>query len=110
MKNYVQPGDTVVVAAPANVLSGAGVLVGSLFGVASGDALSGADVALNTTGIYDMTKQTAQAWTVGQLLYWSGTNVTSVVSTNKLIGCAVRAELSGATVGRVRLNGVTITP
>lgn len=109
MKNYVAPGDTLVVPAPATVASGAGVLIGSLFGVASGDAASGAEVLLNTTGVYDLPKQTGQAWTAGQLLYWSGTNVTNVVGTNKLIGCAARAELSGATVGRIRLNGIAVT-
>ena len=109
MKNYIQPGDTIAVIAPATVLSGAGVLIGSLFGVASGDAASGAEVLLNTTGVYDLPKQTGQAWTAGQLLYWSGTNVTNVVATNKLIGCAARAELSGATVGRIRLNGIAVT-
>lgn len=110
MKNYIQPGDTIAAIAPAAVLSGAGVLIGSLFGVASGDAASGAEVLLNTTGVYDLPKQTGQAWTAGQLLYWSGTNVTNVVATNKLIGCAARAELSGATVGRIRLNGIAVTP
>lgn len=110
MKNYIQPGETIAAIAPAAVLSGAGVLIGSLFGVASGDAASGAEVMLNTTGVYDLPKQTGQAWTAGQLLYWSGTNVTNVVATNKLIGCAARAELSGATVGRIRLNGIAVTP
>lgn len=109
MKNYIQPGDAIAAIAPATVLSGAGVLIGSLFGVASGDAASGAEVLLNTTGVYDLPKQTGQAWTAGQLLYWSGTNVTNVVATNKLIGCALRAELSGATVGRIRLNGIAVT-
>jgi hypothetical protein len=44
------------------------------------------------------------------LIYWSGTAATNVVSTNKLIGVAIRAELAAATVGRVRLNGAMITP
>ena len=109
MKNFIQQGDTIAAIAPATVASGAGVLIGSLFGVASGDAASGAEVLLNTTGVYDLPKQTGQAWTAGQLLYWSGTNVTNVVATNKLIGCALRAELSGATVGRIRLNGIAVT-
>ena len=56
MKNYIQPGDTIAAIAPATVLSGAGVLIGSLFGVASGDAASGAEVLLNTTGVYDLPK------------------------------------------------------
>lgn len=110
MKNYVAMGDSVTVTAPANVLSGAPVLIGSLFGVASTDALSGAEVVINTTGIYDLPKTAAQAWTVGALLYWSGTALTTVASTNKLVGVAVRAELAAATVGRVRLNGIAVTP
>ena len=109
MKNYIQPGDTIAATAPATVLSGAGVLIGSMFGVASNDAANGTEVLLKTTGVYDLPKQTGQAWTAGQLLYWSGTHVTNVVSTNKLIGCAARAELSGATVGRIRLNGIAVT-
>lgn len=110
MKNYVAPGDTLTVTAPATVLSGGAVLVGSLFGVASTDALIGAEVSINTSGVYDLPKTAAQAWTAGALLYWSGTAVTNVASTNKLIGVAARAELAAATVGRVRLNGIAVTP
>lgn len=109
MKTYIQPGETISVPAPANVLAGAGVLVGSLFGVAVTTALSGADVEIAIEGVYDLPKTAAQAWTVGQLLYWSGTAVTNVASTNKLIGVAARAQLSADTVGRVRLNGAGIT-
>lgn len=110
MKNYVAPGNTVAVTALANVLSGQGVLIGSLFGVASGDALSGAEVLIAVDGVFDLAKTAAQAWTAGQLIYWSGTAATNVVATNKLIGVAVRAELAAATVGRVRLNAAAITP
>jgi predicted RecA/RadA family phage recombinase len=109
MKNYVQPGDVITVPAPATVTAGAGVLVGSLFGIAVTDAASGAPVNICVNGVVDAVKATGQAWTVGQLVYWSGTNVTNVASTNKLIGCAVQAQASGDTVGRVRLNGAAIT-
>ena len=109
MKNYVGDGNALTVTAPAAVSAGAGVLIGSIFGVAANDAASGAEVVINTVGTYDLTKTAAQAWTAGQLLYWSGTAVTNVASTNKLIGCAARAELAAATVGRVRLNGVAVT-
>ncbi len=109
MKNYVGDGNALTVTAPATVAAGAGVLIGSIFGVAANDAASGAEVVINTVGTYDLTKTAAQAWTAGQLLYWSGTAVTNVASTNKLIGCAARAELAAATVGRVRLNGVAVT-
>jgi predicted RecA/RadA family phage recombinase len=109
MKNFVQPGDVISVPAPANVSAGGGVVVGSLFGVAVATALSGQPVEIAVTGVFDLPKTAAQAWTVGQLLYWSGTAVTSVASTNRLIGVAAAPALSADTVGRVRLNGAGIT-
>lgn len=109
MKNFVQPGDVISVPAPANVAAGAPVLVGSMFGVAVNTALSGAAVEIALSGVFDLPKTAAQAWTVGQLLYWSGTAVTNVASTNKLIGVAAQAQQAADTVGRVRLNGAGIT-
>ena len=41
MKNYVQPGNTITLTAPYDVASGDGLLVGSVFGVAAGDAREG---------------------------------------------------------------------
>ena len=110
MKNYVQPGDRVGVPAPANVASGAGVLVGSLFGVAVAAALSGEEVQISVEGVFDLPKVGSQAWTVGALIYWTGTAATNVASTNKLIGVAVAAVGAGAgeTIGRVRLNGAGV--
>lgn len=107
MKNYIQAGDVLTVPAPAAVLSGAGVLVGSLFGVACANAASGAEVELQTTGVFEMPKATGAAWTIGQRLYWDDTakNMTGTASTNKLVGIAVLAAASGDTVGIVRLSG-----
>jgi predicted RecA/RadA family phage recombinase len=111
MKNFVQPGEVVGIPAPADVLSGAGVLVGALFGVALTDAASGQEVQIRVSGVVDLPKVGSQAWTVGALIYWNGTACTSVASTNKLIGVAIVAVGSGAgeTLGRVRLNGAGIT-
>ena len=111
MKNFVQPGEVIGVPAPADVQSGAGVLVGSLFGVAVVSALTGQEVQLRVTGVVDLPKVGSQAWTVGALIYWNGTACTNVASTNKLIGVAVAAVGGGAgeTTGRVRLNGAGIT-
>ncbi len=108
MKNFVQAGDVVTVTAPYVLTSGQGAKTGQLFGVASGDAANGADVALKTSGVFDLTKIGSQAWTVGQLVYWDDTNkrCTSVATGSLLIGVAVAAVAGGAgnTVGRVRLN------
>lgn len=66
MKNFVQRGDTITVAAPATLSSGDGVLIGSLFGVATTDAASGADVALVTTGVIALPKEsTTDTFAVG---------------------------------------------
>ena len=109
MKNYVQPGATLTLTAPYAVTSGDGLLVGSIFGVAAGDAASGATVEAALTGVFDLTKIGSQAWTVGAKVYWDGSNkrCTTVTTDNTLIGVAVEAVAGGAgdTIGRVRLNG-----
>lgn len=109
MKNYVQPGDTLTLAAPYALTSGQGALVGTLFGVATADAANGADVELQLVGVFDLAKAASQAWTVGALIYWDNTNkvCTTVSTSNTLIGKAVLAVGSGAgeVIGRVRLSG-----
>lgn len=111
MKNYVARGDAITITAGADIASGDGVLVGSLFGVAAGDIANGAEGVINLTGVYDLPKTASQAWTVGALIYWTGTACTNVASTNKLIGVAVEAVggTAGETIGRVRLNGAGVT-
>lgn len=109
MKNYVQSGEVVDVPAPYALASGAGALVGSLFGVAQGAAVITANVSLVTVGVFDLPKAASQAWTIGVRVYWDDTAkaCTTTASTNKLIGVAVAAVGSGAgeIVGRVRLSG-----
>ena len=83
--------------------------LGLVFGVASHDALSGAEVETQLTGVIDLAKVASQAWTAGAKVYWDNTakRVTNVASGNTLVGVAVLAVGSGAdeVVGRVRLNG-----
>ena len=106
MKNFVQPGEAITVPAPAAVKSGDLVIVGSLFGVAETDADSGADVALNTSGVFTLGKVSAQAWTVGARIYWDGTagNATTTASGNTLIGHAISAAANPSATGNVRLS------
>jgi predicted RecA/RadA family phage recombinase len=107
MKNFIQVGTNITVAAAADVLSGAGVLVGKMFGVATGDAKTGADVTLVRTGVFSMAKVNAQAWTVGQKIYWDDTAklCTTVTTSNTLIGCAVAVAANPTPVGLVILDG-----
>jgi predicted RecA/RadA family phage recombinase len=109
MKNYIQPGHTITLAAPSAVTSGSGVLVGAIFGIAAHDAASGEPVEALTVGVIDINKVGSQAWAVGDKVYWDNTNkrTTKTATDNTLIGVALGAVGSGAdeTTGRVRLNG-----
>ncbi|MCC5968243.1 MAG: DUF2190 family protein [Natronohydrobacter sp.] len=108
MKNYVQPGNTITLSAPYSVASGDGLLVGAIFGVASGAAALGEPVEAALVGVFDLTKVGSQAWTAGAKVYWDNTNkrCTTVATDNTAVGVAVEAVASGAsdTIGRVRLN------
>lgn len=104
-------GDYIPVTAPYAVSSGDGVLIGSLFGVAQGDAASGATVVVKTRGSAWLKKVGSQAWAVGDRVYWDDTNkrCTTSSSGNTLIGVAIQAVGNGAseTRGLVRLDGAT---
>jgi predicted RecA/RadA family phage recombinase len=111
MKNAIQAGNIVTLTAPADVSAGAGVLVGSIFGVAATTVLSGASVECDTVGVFELAKVSAQQWaTVGLLIYWdnSAKNVTTTASTNKLIGVNVATAANPSATGKVRLNGAFI--
>jgi len=105
--NYVQEGDHLDLLAPYDVVSGAGMQVGSIFGVALGDALSGAAVRGATEGVWDLAKTSAQAWSVGQKVYWD--NSLKVCTTDgtlgMLIGTATAIAANPTSTGLVRLNG-----
>ena len=109
MKNYVQPGNTITLTAPYAVASGEGLLVGSIFGVASGTAALGEPVETALVGVFDLKKVASQAWSVGAKVYWddAAKQTTTVATANTLVGVAVEAVAGGAgdTIGRVRLNG-----
>ena len=109
MKTYVQPGNTINLTAPYAVSSGDGLLVGSIFGVAAGDAASGAAVEAALTGVFELTKVASQAWSVGDegILGRQQQALTKTARRTRLIGVAVEAVAGGAgdTIGRVRLNG-----
>ncbi len=111
MKNYVMDGDTLTIpAAPAAVLSGAGLQIGTLFGFAHADAASGAPVVIKTRGVFNHAKAGSQAWTVGAAVYWDNTAkvLTTTVASNKLVGYATIAVGSGAgeTIGQIYCPGV----
>lgn len=105
MKNYVQKGENLTLPAPYALSSGAGALVGSIFGVAAGDADNGADVDLVTEGVFEMPKVSALAISIGDKLYWDDTAklVNKTASGNTLIGVAVTAAANPSGYVNVKL-------
>lgn len=106
MRNFVQPGRFVTIAAPAALSSGDGVLIGDLFGVAATDAGIGASVEIATEGVFDLPKEaTTDAFDVGDAVEWDLANDRiAALSTGVKIGVAVAAAGATAATARVRLT------
>jgi len=104
--NFIQTGNTITLAAPYAVSSGNGLLVGSIFGVASSDVANGADVEATVTGVFVLAKTSAQAWSQGDKVYWDDTakECTAVAAGNVLIGVAVSDAADPSSTGRVLIG------
>lgn len=111
MKTFIQPGDCITVIAPAGgTVSGELYKVGGIIGVAATTEVAGAQVVLKTTGVFDLTKISAQAWAIGDLLFMNTTSraLTNVSATGLvLVGVATEVEPNPSASGACRLNGVS---
>ncbi len=107
MKNYIQPGAVLSLLAPYAVAAGVGCKVGSIIGVTSAAAASGAAVEVAVVGVFDVAKVSAQAWTAGLPIYFDDAAklFTSVSAGNTLAGVAVAVAANPTATGLVRLNG-----
>jgi predicted RecA/RadA family phage recombinase len=107
MKNYIQPGNSLTVAAPTGgVVSGAPVAIGSLRGIAAATAAEGADVAISRVGVFSVVKATGAAWAVGDKLYFdaAASNFTKTAASNTLFGFASAPAASGDAAGEICLG------
>lgn len=107
-RTFVQPGETITVTAPYDVASGAGVLVGLVFGVALFAATAGSPVEIRRLNVWDIAKAPGQAWVAWTTkLYWDNTArvVTSTVGSNTPIGVAAQSQASADVIGRIMLTG-----
>lgn len=114
MKNYVQPGNNLTVAAPYAVDSGQGVLIGQLFGIACGDAENGAEVDIATVGVFDIAKPANAVFAVGEAVYFdtaakqaraaNDTDSNSAGDWEAQIGVCTEAAGAGASTVRVKLS------
>jgi predicted RecA/RadA family phage recombinase len=109
--NFLQEGRILTLAAPvAAVVSGQPVMWGNLFGVCLYSAAIGSPVEVQVDGVWALPKTAGIVFAAGALVYWDpiALSVTSVSTSNHLIGAAVVPAVSGAATATVRLNGTTV--
>jgi predicted RecA/RadA family phage recombinase len=109
MKNYIQEGRMITVAAPTGgVTSGDGVVVGALFGVATKTAAAGETVTLATDGVFDLPKLASAVIAAGDPVAWDDTakEVNEPDTGRYPIGIAIEAAGNGVATVRVRLDGI----
>lgn len=115
MKNFVQPGESVELTAPAaGVVSGVGVQIGELLVIATvtktAAQVTAGDDRFNglVEGVITHTKVGSQAWAEGARVYWDEGNkrFTTSAPGNLPAGYAVAAVGAGAdeTTGTVLLK------
>lgn len=111
MKTFIQHGDCLTVPAPAGgTISGQLYKVGAIVGVAATTEAAGDPVVLKLEGVFGLTKTSAQAWAVGDLLYMNTTSRSlSNVSTTGLVlvGMATEVAANPSATGACRLNGIS---
>lgn len=111
MKNFIQPGDTVTVTTPAGgVVSGDGVLIGALFGVAAFTAPENAPLEIMTEGVFELPKAPVEALSAGDKAYFNPATKTVGAQTQGLpwVGVVTQGAPGSASAVRVRLNHMPI--
>jgi predicted RecA/RadA family phage recombinase len=83
-------------------------LIGALLMIPDRTAAEGVEFVGVTEGVHTLVKTSAQAWTVGQKVYWNvGTSKCDTDgTTGPLIGVATEVAANPTATGVVRLNGV----
>lgn len=109
MKNYVAPGDTVDLTAPANLVSGQAVLIGTIFGCAKQAIASGQVGPIQIKGIVTLPKDTALVISEGDRVFWDAANswVDKTSAAQVCVGRAVQTTLAATPTIQVLLGPAT---
>ena len=110
---FKQPGDTLDLTAPYARSAGQGALVGSaLFGVAATDIANGDVGPFVREGVFSLAKTAAQAWTIGDRIYWDAANkVCDNTPVGPMIGHATETAANPSSTGIVALcESVSLVP
>jgi predicted RecA/RadA family phage recombinase len=103
---FVQAGQAIDYTPGSAVAAGDVVVQGDLVGVAKVPIAANKLGALHVDGVFDFTKNTGVAFTVGQILYWDDTanQATTTSAGNKQIGKCARAAGTSDTTVRIRMS------
>lgn len=106
MKNFIQPGNSIDFTAGADLVSGQGLLIGSLFGVVTGAVANGEKGALLIEGVVELPKNTATAFAVGAPVEWDDTakELVAAAAGDIDVGYAVEAKLAADTTLKIKLS------
>lgn len=106
MNNFIQPGEVLTLTTDRAVSSGGGFLAGAIFGVAAATYANGDSGEFNTCGVYSLAKTSAQAWAVGDKIYWDDTNhrCDTDGTVGQLIGVATAVAANPSSTGYVKLS------
>ena len=109
MKNKIQEGDNLALAAPYAVSSGGAALVGATFGVAVTDLANGEVGTFMLEGVFTLAKSTAASsgGAQGAKAYFITASklITAASSGNTLVGVFTATCADGDATCNVRLNG-----
>lgn len=113
MRNYVQPGNVIeVAAAAAAVAPGQVVVIGAILAIANGSAAAGEPYNATRCGVFEVPKAGGAAFNQGQPVYWdvsAGAFASSgAPAAGDVSGAAVawEAAAAGATSALVVLPGL----
>ncbi len=103
MARLIKSGGSVDYTPSSAVTAGDVVVQGPMIGVACNDIAADALGSLDVEGVFEFPKA-AVAITAGAKVYWTGTEATTTVTSNTLVGNCVTAVASGDSVVNVRMN------
>lgn len=106
-RNFVQAGSALTLTAPYARTAGQAALIGAIFAIALSDVGNGAEGEFAPFGVWDLDKTDAQAWALGDKIYWDAGNkaCSNVPTVGALVGVAVASAANPTDVGRVFLCG-----
>lgn len=104
MDNFIQQGHVLTLTAPATVDAGQLIQVGNYIGVCASDAASGAEVEIQTEGVFRLPKATGFVPAAGDVAYFDFGADNRLESTGVPIGFYTHSALTGDTKARVKLD------